>query len=207
VVYVIGSSTNPVKIGIAANLTKRLASLQIANPDPLYAHYAVRCPPRLAREIEQAAHKKFKDHHRRGEWFNIEAKTAFVELEKIAAEILSTNRELADDWGDAISQIAMKYPLDGEVRSALAYYKDQASKQKGVKFVARAQAHILKQTSPVDLNIFRVYVEEGGFGFLQSPTVKERSHAGLAKALNALADYVAHVRQKALFQQISVNFA
>ena len=203
VVYVIGSSANPVKIGIAANLTSRLGALQIGNPDPLVVHYAVRCPSRLARQIEQTAHEKFKEHHRRGEWFNVDAKTAFVELEQIASKVIGAHQDLAAEWGDIISQIAMKYPLDQEVRSALAYYRRQASRQKGAKFVARAHAHILKQTGQVDFNIFRIYVEEDGFGFIHSPEVKERSQAGLAKALNALSDYVAHDRQEALLRQIA----
>ena len=60
-----------VKIGHAADPTKRLAALQTANPEELSLKWKTRVGSTAAqaKAFERKLHKEFKDFHIRGEWF------------------------------------------------------------------------------------------------------------------------------------------
>lgn len=68
--YVIGESKRgPVKLGYGDNPEKRARELQIGNPRALYLFHTVVCSE--ACDIEAWLHRKFRDRHIRGEWYNI----------------------------------------------------------------------------------------------------------------------------------------
>jgi hypothetical protein len=205
VVYVVGVTTNPVKIGIAANAQARLHSLQVGCPDELQLHYTVRCPAGLAKNIEAAIHAELAAHHRRGEWFNIEALEALAVVRRVAAEFLEQNRELADAKGDTLDRIEARYPLDSGARNAVCFYRKQTGKKSGQQFVARAQAAILRQCGQVVLNVFRLYIEDDAVLSpvrMTDPKVRARGEEALASALNVLADYYALCNEQRMLARL-----
>ena len=80
-VYVIGDPEGPQKVGVANDVTKRLASLQTGNPRPLAcaSFFEIQND---AGEVERYAHWLLRDQKVRGEWFNVtpaEAASAVAE--------------------------------------------------------------------------------------------------------------------------------
>ena len=63
------SASGPVKIGISANIARRLPALQTGNPRPLHVYASMKLSN--AREVEQMAHKFLADRQLVGEWFNV----------------------------------------------------------------------------------------------------------------------------------------
>ena len=63
--------TGPIKIGLAKNVNKRMAELQVGNHMDLKLIAAIGPFNRsIAEQIEKQLHKKFKHKHVRGEWFS-----------------------------------------------------------------------------------------------------------------------------------------
>ncbi len=61
---------DPIKIGLAKNIEKRLADLQVANPYQLQLIMAFPTNSRKHAEmVEKRLHRYFKHKHIRGEWF------------------------------------------------------------------------------------------------------------------------------------------
>jgi len=58
-----------VKVGIAADIEKRLVNLEANNPYPLKLIGWGACPARLASAAEHAAHTRLARYHHKGEWF------------------------------------------------------------------------------------------------------------------------------------------
>lgn len=81
-IYLIGTmgSVGPVKIGIAANPSRRLFGLQSGSPVPLIIHHAVEVGV-TAHDFEHLLHQSLAAKHSHGEWFNItpSAGTALIE--------------------------------------------------------------------------------------------------------------------------------
>src|SRR6476661_1387512 len=86
-VYVIGSEAGPMKIGISANPTSRLATLQTASPVRL----SLICAVQLDREMAVAAERLFHETHKRwrlnGEWFSMVQRVAVMEFCIVIARI------------------------------------------------------------------------------------------------------------------------
>lgn len=75
---------NAIKIGIAADVKRRIEELQIGNPCQLNLIAAIPCGTRKqAEHIEGLFHRRFKSQNIRGEWFsgNIKIKKILDELE------------------------------------------------------------------------------------------------------------------------------
>lgn len=70
-VYVIGAGGHPVKIGIAGDVTKRLAGLQTASPTRLRCYFQVHVGAEHARAIEQECHRLLAGRRLSGEWFDL----------------------------------------------------------------------------------------------------------------------------------------
>lgn len=67
-VYVIGQGfDHPVKIGVASDITRRLAALQSGNPDELRVMWSIEHPEPFA--LEAHLHRTFDATRVRGEWF------------------------------------------------------------------------------------------------------------------------------------------
>lgn len=207
VIYVVGSQRSPVKIGYAASLSARLSSLQCGNPDELVVHYSLRAPHGVGKAIEREIHKALAAHHRRGEWFDIDAGEAFRIVEAVASDFLEANRRIVAQRGDIIDKLWADYPLDPDVRGALELYRKEAARKSGKHFVARAHGFVLKRCGQVTLNVFRAYLDDGSGLFASRrdlpEEVIEKARAALAAALNALADFCAAHRQDVLLKKIA----
>jgi len=61
----------PVKIGLARNVEDRCTNLQVGNPRKLVVRLKIGpISPEYAASLEKKLHRRFKDHHLRGEWFS-----------------------------------------------------------------------------------------------------------------------------------------
>lgn len=90
-VYVIGPERGmPVKIGIALNVPKRLATLQTSQWDKLVVHGYRWCENQVAaKKVEKATHLNLKNKQKlmAGEWFSVRVDEALQELEWAGVEL------------------------------------------------------------------------------------------------------------------------
>ena len=69
----------PIKIGLAMDVEKRLAQLQVGNPYKLKVIASFYVDSKIkAQQIEKSLHKKFMKHSIRGEWFTSNIKLCAV---------------------------------------------------------------------------------------------------------------------------------
>lgn len=95
VLATIGAAGNcsPVKIGLATNPERRLASIQTACPSPIRIEtYFGPMHREIARYIEQQAHRLYAKHKLHGEWFDVPPLEAAGLVEDLIREILSGDR-------------------------------------------------------------------------------------------------------------------
>jgi hypothetical protein len=205
VIYVVGVAKTPVKIGYADSLASRLSSLQVGNPDQLVVHYSVRVPFGVGKQIESLIHEALIAHHRRGEWFDVDALEANRTVQRIASEFLEANRAEVAKCGDLIDRVWAEYPLDPDARGAWLYYQKLSARTRtGPKFAALAQGFVLKRAGQVPLNLLRLFANEDLDGVLfNAPTVRDAALANLAKGLNALSDFVAWHRQEGIARRLA----
>jgi hypothetical protein len=83
VLYMIGPSDGPKKIGIASDPASRLQNLQIGCWLELRLWWSVPLPPGLDMDFEARVHRVLKLHHIRGEWFNVEPANTLVLVESL----------------------------------------------------------------------------------------------------------------------------
>jgi predicted GIY-YIG superfamily endonuclease len=93
-VYVIGTATGPLKIGIANDPRSRLASIQSGSYVKLLVQYFIAALPSDALRIERAAHKALSKHRLSGEWFNVSCETAKAAILKAARAVARARDEL-----------------------------------------------------------------------------------------------------------------
>ena len=93
-VYVVGTESGPYKIGIAADIPKRIAQLQTGNPYPLVLHRELTDWGVFERDMERVLHTVLERYRLGGEWFDcslakiddaIETAKALIEPEIVAA--------------------------------------------------------------------------------------------------------------------------
>lgn len=70
-VYVIGDPEGPQKVGLAANVNRRLLHLQIGNHRPLVCAARFDIAADQVGEVERYAHWLLRPRHIRGEWFDV----------------------------------------------------------------------------------------------------------------------------------------
>jgi hypothetical protein len=63
--FIQAESGGPIKIGIARDPERRLATLQTGNPEPLVIRRQIRC----SADMERRLHALFRSAHIQGEWF------------------------------------------------------------------------------------------------------------------------------------------
>lgn len=83
-VDVIGAPGYPTKIGIAIDPDSRLRTIQTGCPERLKLYLFHRCPPGLARVVEQECHLRLADCRKSGEWFAVEWRDAVQMVETVA---------------------------------------------------------------------------------------------------------------------------
>jgi hypothetical protein len=83
-IYFIADDFNgPVKIGITANIDRRIGQLQTGNPRSLKLMGFIKTESRKGdREIENALHKKYRDNNISGEWFLLYPDEVLDEIRK-----------------------------------------------------------------------------------------------------------------------------
>lgn len=67
VYFIQAGAGGPIKIGLAADVAKRLAALQVGNPHKLSILGVIRCD---AADIEASLHRMYRAERLSGEWFN-----------------------------------------------------------------------------------------------------------------------------------------
>ncbi len=88
-VYLIKSGDNNYKIGIAKNLTLRLAQLQTGNPDILQLIHSF--PSSNANASEARLHNKYAQYRLRNEWFLLPDKCVVEILQIISDSVTDSN--------------------------------------------------------------------------------------------------------------------
>lgn len=83
-VYVIGATGYPMKIGIAADVRKRLATIQTGCPEKLRVYLFLDVPSGSARLIEQECHQRLAAHRKNGEWFAVDWRDAVQMVRTVA---------------------------------------------------------------------------------------------------------------------------
>lgn len=88
--YVIGNGSleAPVKIGVAANVERRLRQLQAGNPTRLRVLFSVELSPTVVRKAEGACHRLLRDSRLIGEWFALDADAAIERATEVVDERL-----------------------------------------------------------------------------------------------------------------------
>lgn len=69
-IYAVGATGHPIKVGIAADVRKRVGQLQVGQPHQLRILVTREVPAQHARSIELRAHAILAAKRMRGEWFN-----------------------------------------------------------------------------------------------------------------------------------------
>lgn len=79
--YVIYSQLGYIKIGVAANVERRLEGLQTASPSALKVYQKIGCPDAAsARRLEKLLHKRYASNRVNREWFDIDPETVVNEI-------------------------------------------------------------------------------------------------------------------------------
>lgn len=198
-VYVIGvDADGPVKVGFAADVAVRLSALQIGCPDELMVHKAVSVPKVMADLVERAVHAKLKEHHRRGEWYNVTAGQAINAVSELAAFMVGRyydRLEKEDEDRDLFKRVSVRVALNKLAREAVDFYLSEMRVQKARKSVQCMNSFILQKAGLVSLELFkRIVINGDRIEAMLSGDRRgiENAYVSLASALNALAGYYAH---------------
>lgn len=197
-IYILGTQDNPVKIGFAADVTSRVIQLQIGCPDPLIVHKALPVSSLIAGTIEGLIHGRLIDHHRRGEWFNIDASAAADLCAEVIHEVTERflgQQERQDRDRDLIERIAARTPLESIAREAVEFYLSEHRTRRDAKAVRCMNGYILQHAGLLPLELFkRVAIAGDRIEILLKGDRRaiENGYITLALAMNALAAYYHH---------------
>ena len=102
VYFIRAGYTGPIKIGVAANVQRRLETLQTGNHLTLYIIATIKYSGRAeAYEKEKKFHNLFKDKRLRGEWFSNKIKLSAIDDEMNKLRKISETR-MIDERLDAL---------------------------------------------------------------------------------------------------------
>ena len=90
-IFVISDDTGLCKIGVSANVTRRMRALK--NGADLTLEYVRECGPKH-RKLEGEVHRRLEKHRSHGEWFSVTPQVAIEAIERVANE---TGTELRED--------------------------------------------------------------------------------------------------------------
>lgn len=197
-VYVIGPTSNPVKIGYAEDVYGRICQLQVGNGDDLVLHKAVPVPWELANKIECEVHRRLAEHHRRGEWFNVDADVAVLIIREAADSITEERRESLEraDFGrDIWSRLGRRFKIEPHAKEAVNFYVSERRVNRDNKAVKAMNSYIMQKSGPTCLTLFQhVFMDGRTVDYAVSGDGEkfERAYLNLVKAINALAEYYMH---------------
>ena len=208
-VYVIGSSDNPVKIGLANRPEVRLVELNVGNPDPLILHYKMGMPSGLAIRTEKKAHELLAEHHRRGEWFNVDVVQAVHAIEE-ARELCQSANDNIVQAANEMDDVLSGHTLDPWAPHALNYYQQNARRLGKGKITAAMRGAIVAGAGQAALTAFVIFVERRTDLIrlrMRDRKAYDAATTAVAAAMNALAVWYRERREQLLLDEISGNAA
>jgi hypothetical protein len=193
-IYIIGPTGNPVKVGFAENVTKRLMELQIGNPDQLIIHHILNFPAYATEAVESAAHQRLAPFHRRGEWFNISADEAKAVVEDVAPHAVQMARWRALRSNNVLEQLSVDNDVSPRAFESIGRFKEiLASMDPKDRATTKAiEAHIRQRAGLGGWTVFNALMtskRKMDDLFPGSLRARERALTALAGAINALCDY------------------
>lgn len=91
----------PVKIGVASNIERRLATLQTGNHRELLLLAAIKCETKHdAYRLESMFHRMLKRHKMRGEWFRHDLNLKAIERMSIRGKFEWAEEEMNEQEAD-----------------------------------------------------------------------------------------------------------
>lgn len=197
-IYIIGVTTNPVKIGISDDVRLRLQVLQVGCPDPLVLHHAVTVNSTVAPIVESLCHDTLKERHRRGEWFDVDAEYAKTVVELHARREMERLQEAPVPKDAFLDGLDNRHSLNGYAPEAVNGYRAAANDPLKRKRLERMNRIILDGAGIGGLEVFKAVVLQRQalrFVFRRDPAGLRHAEKTLAKAVNALAAHF-HPRGK-----------
>lgn len=123
IIYIVGASTNPVKVGLASNMAARLQMLQTGCPDTLIVHRTHRVDRAFAKTVESRAHIILAPHHRRGEWFNVDVEAASAAVELAVSKTIYERRHELLKPANVVRRLSAIYGLHDAADTVLNFYR------------------------------------------------------------------------------------
>lgn len=196
IVYVIGTGDSPVKIGLAERIKIRLTQLQVGCPDLLTVHHITRVPWQVAETIEARAHAALAEHHRRGEWFNVDKAVAAATVERIKRQVLPEYQwSIRKDDGDLFARLASRYELRRDARAAVWEYRDIAGR--GLEgYIGHANGYVLKTAGMAAYAVFSLVIAQQKNLDSLTPRQRGKAEGHLATALNRLCEFRDEYRRR-----------
>lgn len=179
-----------------------MIQMQVGCPHELTLRHVITVPAPAASLIETKVHHALDPHRRRGEWFDVDADTAYRTIHKVADPIMD---ELAADLGrpescDLETLINRQY-VSPWAREAVAAYKAGGS-----SVVRRYERIIHNEAGVAALAAFRAAVLghaaiERALG--KNPSAVREARLALIDGLNVAAAIFAGDRERKLLDEIS----
>lgn len=201
-VYVIGVSQSPVKIGTAVVPRERLSQLQMGSPETLVLHEAIQVPFHVAGDVESAAHRALVRHHRRGEWFNVDAADAAAVIRQVARPIVDAAAARLDRRGDSLTTLAFDLEIGSEEMNAIAEYQRflASDKPQDRKVAGHINALVMEREGIAALQVFRIVVAERkslNVVLGRDPVALRNAKRALVRAVHVVTNYLAMRRTEA----------
>lgn len=197
-VYVVGPTSNPVKIGRAEDVASRIWQLQIGNPDELILHRAIPMPRGVEMAVEAEVHARLAAHRRRGEWFNVEAVEAIAIVSEIAERLTENHYDKLDREDQRANiwrRLRVRHEIHADAEEAVNFYASERQVHRDNKAVKTMNRYIVQEASAAGLLLMQrviiaddLLVKHTGV----ERSARERGYAILAKAVNALASYYSY---------------
>lgn len=196
IVYIIGATDCPVKVGYTTDLGARLSSLQTGSPDRLIVHDVVRVQSGFGRTAERQAHQHLADKRRYGsEWFDVDAVTAASVVRQVVSAIRESNlRDIHKH--DLIGRLEITQTVSDFARPAVVALKTLAAAPGGNRRAAPYLQAVEISAGRVGLDLVNRCVLGGAHLedlFSGHADVLANARRALAKAINALSEH--HLEQ------------
>lgn len=188
-VYLIGpAKAQPLKIGHATDLKKRLCQLQIGNWNKLEVLDTASAPWTLTPAIEASLHKRFADRRLAGEWFDVPLGEARAALAASAEAIVDFRTRHGEFNHAACFGLCADPPM---ALSAVTAYRNLANNHPNAGQVKSLNARILSRAGHAAYAMFQAVIVEGRDiqgAIYGKPGLAQQAEASLVKALDTLVE-------------------
>lgn len=208
-VYVVGVSSNPVKVGMAVDVAARMTSLQSGCPDPLIVYYSLKCPDSAMQPIEAACHRELRQHHRHGEWFNVEADEAKATLDRVAPRVIREVMAERTAREPIVHQLSATYGMSDWSEVAVHRYRACLHDKTQARELALMNQAILEGAGHLGFQVFQALIVNRAIpsALWSDRKLRSRAERKLAEAINALAAQVSGERARRLLHEIEAAAA